>query len=231
MKLLSPIESNAKTRKDSERFEGCILYLAPANTAGCGNVCPWSTEGCRARCLYTAGRGVINHVKHARMERTYLFMKHRKDFLKQLNHELTLLVARAAKKNKRAVCRLNGTSDIAWEKFGIPQNHPSIQFYDYTKSPKRAMAQRKDSEWPQNYHLDYSATEYDSRDTITRMALYWKINVAIPFHTIPKNYFGVRVINGDKSDWRFEDPTGVIVGLTPKGKAKHDTTGFVRFAQ
>ena len=35
------------------------------------------------------------------------------------------------------------------------------------------------------------------------------------------------VINGDKTDMRFKDPVGVIVGLKAKGKARKDTSGFV----
>jgi hypothetical protein len=34
-------------------------------------------------------------------------------------------------------------------------------------------------------------------------------------------------INGDENDLRFLDPKGVVVGLTAKGKAKSDTSGFV----
>ncbi len=32
---------------------------------------------------------------------------------------------------------------------------------------------------------------------------------------------------GDKTDLRFTDPKGVIVGLYAKGKAKQDASGFV----
>ena len=38
-----------------------------------------------------------------------------------------------------------------------------------------------------------------------------------------------RVIDGDKSDDRTEDPRGVIVGLRAKGRAgAADTSGFIR---
>jgi hypothetical protein len=37
------------------------------------------------------------------------------------------------------------------------------------------------------------------------------------------------VFNGDDSDLRFLDPKNVIVGLYAKGKAKSDTTGFVKY--
>jgi hypothetical protein len=36
-----------------------------------------------------------------------------------------------------------------------------------------------------------------------------------------------RVIDGDRTDLRFLDPSGVIVGLYAKGNAKKDTSGFV----
>ena len=52
---------------------------------------------------------------------------------------------------------------------------------------------------------------------------------------IPSKYKGYTVINGDLTDLRFTDrevfnipaDRGFIVGLTAKGKAKKDTTGFV----
>jgi hypothetical protein len=64
----------------------------------------------------------------------------------------------------------------------------------------------------------------------------------IVFHKVPEKYnltsydvngsisstINKMVINGDESDLRFLDPKGVIVGLKAKGKAKKDTTGFVK---
>jgi hypothetical protein len=46
---------------------------------------------------------------------------------------------------------------------------------------------------------------------------------------MPETYMGLPVFNGDESDLRFLDPEGVIVGLYAKGKAKKDTTGFVKY--
>jgi hypothetical protein len=46
---------------------------------------------------------------------------------------------------------------------------------------------------------------------------------------MPETYNGRPVFNGDESDLRFLDPKGVIVGLYAKGKAKKDTSGFVKF--
>jgi hypothetical protein len=35
------------------------------------------------------------------------------------------------------------------------------------------------------------------------------------------------IIFGDYSDLRFNDPSGVIIGLIPKGRAIKETSGFV----
>ena len=55
-----------------------------------------------------------------------------------------------------------------------------------------------------------------------------RTNLAVVFeHTLPVWYLNREVINGDASDVRFNDAGGVVVGLTAKGKAKTDTSGFV----
>jgi hypothetical protein len=46
---------------------------------------------------------------------------------------------------------------------------------------------------------------------------------------MPETYNDVPVFNGDDSDLRFLDPKGVVVGLYAKGKAKKDTSGFVKY--
>ena len=45
---------------------------------------------------------------------------------------------------------------------------------------------------------------------------------------MPATYNGSAVFIGDDSDLRFLDPKGVVVGLYAKGKAKKDTSGFVK---
>jgi hypothetical protein len=54
------------------------------------------------------------------------------------------------------------------------------------------------------------------------------MNVAMVFDRLPDSYMGKTVINADEHDLRFLDPMGVIAGLKAKGRAKKDTTGFVR---
>jgi hypothetical protein len=55
--------------------------------------------------------------------------------------------------------------------------------------------------------------------------------VAVVFHKreeIPASFRGWPVVDGDDTDVRHIEPDGVVVALYAKGKAKHDTTGFVQ---
>jgi hypothetical protein len=134
------------------------------------------------------------------------------------------------------VFRLNGTSDLSWEKYSVTVDgvdyanifaaFPDVQFYDYTK-----ILGRKVKGIP-NYHLTFSAA--DGNDADVAKAIEQGYNVATVFgikktEPMPESYNGRPVFNGDDSDLRFLDPKGVIVGLYAKGKAKKDTSGFVKF--
>ena len=77
-----------------------------------------------------------------------------------------------------------------------------------------------------NYHMTYSRKETDSVTDI-KTIIKKGINVAVVFKTIPSHWIGLRVISGEESDIRFNDPKGVIIGLIAKGKAKKDISGFV----
>jgi hypothetical protein len=77
-----------------------------------------------------------------------------------------------------------------------------------------------------NYHLTFSAA--DGNDVDARLAASAGMNVAAVFRTVPETFFGRPVVNGDDTDLRFLDPKNVVVGLKAKGKAKKDTSGFVK---
>ena len=115
--------------------------------------------------------------------------------------------------------RLNGTSDISWEKYGIIEKFPNVQFYDYTKVRNRKVSHLN------NYHLTFSKA--DGNDMDARLAASAGMNVAVVFKELPETYMGRKVVNGDETDLRFLDEKSVVVGLKAKGKAKKDTTGFV----
>ncbi len=223
LKLLS-VGTNAKTSKgDSEEVLTAIMYLAPHNMSGF-DVCPGSSEGCRNVCLVTAGRGAMTSVQQARIRKTKLFFEEQEEFLKTLKKDLDVFNQYCTENDIQGYVRLNGTSDILWEEFEIFEQYPTLRFYDYTKIVGRDI---KDIP---NYKLTFSRSE-DSTDEQLQQVLSEGINVAAVFDTLPETYLGFPVIEGDLSDLRWDDPTGVIVGLVAKGKARRSTIeedkGFV----
>lgn len=221
LKLLT--ERNYKILKGRKLgYMTYILHLAPAKLSGF-NTCPMASAGCRASCLNTSGRGQCPSVQSARIRKTRLFFQHRKKFLEMLRADIASAIRRARRKHMVPCFRLNGTSDIAWE-FVAPEifrEFHDVQFYDYTKITARLFRPR-----PANYHLTFSLSEKNVPDIRRVMAAGY--NVVAVFRELPKKFFGRRVFSGDTTDLRFLDPKGVIVGVTPKGKAKRDTSGFVR---
>ena len=122
--------------------------------------------------------------------------------------------------------RLNGSSDVLWER-SFPEvfkRFPGVTFYDYTK-----IAARFRTRLPANYHMTFSRSEENDAQAIE--LLRHGVNVAVVFTDLQKalrtGYKGRKVINGDETDCRPIDPKGVIVGLSPKGHAKDDTGFFV----
>jgi len=56
-------------------------------------------------------------------------------------------------------------------------------------------------------------------------------NIAVAFAgPMPATYLGRPVVNGDETDLRFLDVSGVVVGLKAKGRARRDVSGFVVWA-
>lgn len=236
MKLLS-VGKDAKTIKGEKvGILTGILYFAPHNLSGY-QVCPKASEGCKSACLFTAGYGIYKKVKDARINRTLRFFQDRAGFFADLVIDIKALIRKAEKLNMVPCVRLNGTSDIAWEKFkvlkdGIVYNNimfafPHIQFYDYTK-----IIGRKAAIAIPNYHLTFSLAENNDGDA--KAALFQGYNVAVVMNVgrkdeKPTQWSGFPVINGDESDVRFNDPKGGhIISLTAKGFARKDTSGFVR---
>ena len=227
---LISVGNNAKTVKgDGSEFETGIQYKKPFKTMFNGkvhNLCAMAeTAGCAAGCLNTAGRGRMSSVQRGRERKTMLWLSDRVAYMDALHNDLTKFRKRNLKRGVKPCVRLNGTSDIQYEKTGIMQQFPEIQFYDYTKIVKRAY-----TKMPDNYHLtlSYSEANADYAEQVLTAVRETGINAAVVFRNkLPKTFKGLPVIDGDKDDLRFLDPQGVIVGLIAKGKAKQDKSGFV----
>jgi len=229
MKTLLSIDTNAKTVKGQKRgYLTGILYLAPSNESNVINTCPNATKGCRAACLFTAGRGAFNNVRQARIDKTLWLVRDRAGFIAQIKKDIAALVRKAERKGLTPCVRLNGTSDLPFFNWGIMEAFPKVKFYDYTKSTHH-MAMFLDGALPKNYSLTFSRSESARNHKVCGEVLDRGGNVAMVFagKTLPKTYKGKRVVNGDETDLRFLDPRNVIVGLTAKGKARKDDSGFV----
>ena len=232
MKLLST--ANPKIQKGAKLgYLSFILHLAPATLSG-RETCPKRTAGCTAACLNTAGRGGMfkkgentNMIQQARIRKTKMFFEDRDTFMEYLEQDINLGIKQARRLGLTPVFRLNGTSDLAWEKYtlkGSDKNvfemFDNVQFYDYTKVLGRKVSAYK------NYHLTFSAADGNEADVAK--AIQAGMNIAMVFDKLPETYMGLPVINADDTDLRFLDPKGCIAGLKAKGRAKKDTSGFVR---
>jgi hypothetical protein len=226
-KLLST--ANPKIQKGTDKgYLSFILHLAPADLSG-REVCPKRTAGCTSACLNTAGRGGMfrkgentNVIQRARIRKTKYFFENREAFMEDLVTDIMKAVNYARRKGLIPVFRLNGTSDLSWEKYptrygakNIFDQFPTLQFYDYTKVLGRKIKHIS------NYHLTFSAA--DGNDADVAEALLQGMSVATVFDKIPEG-----VYSADEDDLRFLDPKGIVLGLKAKGRAKKDTSGFVR---
>jgi len=218
-KLLST--ANPKIHKGTKMgYLSFILHLAPSTLSG-KNTCPKATPGCIAACLNTAGRGGMfkkgentNMIQKARIRKTVMYFEQRDEFLATLEADIRKAIRFAERKGLIPVFRLNGTSDLSVEKWGIIEKFPTTQFYDYTK-----VLGRKVSHLP-NYHLTFSKA--DGNDSDVAEALLQGMSVVAVYDAIPAG-----VPSADETDLRFLDPKGIMLGLKAKGRAKKDYSGFV----
>jgi hypothetical protein len=225
--------SNIKIQKgEGKGYKSYILHLAPSDLSGVMNTCPKASLGCKLTCLNTAGHGgmfkageTTNAVQEARIRRTRFFASDRAGFMNTLISDVTKAIKQAERKGMIPVFRLNGTSDLSWEKYlvdgkNIFEHFPTVQFYDYTK-----VLGRKVKHIP-NYHLTFSRAESNEQDVMK--ALEQGYSIAVVFDEVPATWNGVPVVDGDLDDLRFNNTNlDLVIGLKAKGRAKKDVTGFV----
>lgn len=242
--LLTPDGYSPKTDKGHKyNVATAILYLAPSDESGALNTCQHASAGCRHACLFRSGRGEFDlEVNAARVMRTRYLKSNRAGFAAGLVKEITSHRDRAARKGMECAVRLNGTSDLPWERFKLNdgrtvfETFPDVQFYDYTKDVERALAFAR-GEMPSNYDLTFSRSETNDADAYAVLAAGGRVAFVFdtrtkhtnrPAEALPTSYAGIPVVDGDETDLRFRDPAGVIVGLRAKGKrGRADDSGFV----
>lgn len=239
-------------------YLNAIHYMAPHDFGGAGSVCSHATPDCIAECLgWFSGQAAMtadlengtNSVRESRKLKAQLFMRARPDYLNRLARDILAMERKARREGLQLCVRLNGSSDIAWERLRfdcdartiralekadrlgrltylsrvtLPELFPDIQFVDYTKNPGRM------GKTPSNLHLTLSYSGRNEAECVAALAR--GCNVAVIFGDgLPETWNGHAVIDGDLHDLRHLDPRGgVVVGLAPKGnKAKKSDSPFI----
>ena len=221
---------NPKTVKGEKYgIRTAVLYLSPAKKSGV-NLCPMShVAKCEGPCLDEAGRGAMSSVQMSRLRKTLFMLQYWDDFKAMLLSEVLTHAKYCAKHDLRCAVRLNGTTDIRWENklwddmVSLHREH-GVQFYDYTKIANRMVPDLS------IYDLTFSYSGVKEYQRFAQTAIDMGMRLAVVFRyrtQIPKSFMGMTVVDGDDSDLRFTEPQGVVSALYAKGKAVHDTSGFV----
>lgn len=198
------------------------LYLSPAKMSGY-EVCPMRTEECTLSCLNESGMNSMNmngdKINQSRIKKTKLFFEQREYFMSWMVDEIIAAKNRADKLGYYFSVRLNNTSDlnpvsfykvVDGKKKNILELFPDIQFYDYTKVPNRI---KLVTEY-KNYDLTFSYSGENLDECVDMLGK--NIRVAVVFKKVPSEFWGRKVIDGDKYDMRYRDDRDVIVGLKYK---------------
>jgi hypothetical protein len=210
-----------------------INYMAPHRLAGVGNLCPNASAGCIELCLgVTSGNAAMYPtVLRSRIAKAQWFMNDRKAFMTHAAKKIGQAIAKAKRERMRLCVRLNGATDIAWEslhvqgELSLVAQFPDVQFVDYTKSVKRALAHAR-GQLPKNYHLTFSRSETNEAQCLEVLAAGGNVAVVSSLPR-PEAWHGYPTIDGDQHDLRHLDAFGVV-WLSPKGaKAKTTQSGFV----
>jgi len=219
------VNTDPKTMKSNKKgqYLTAIMYMQPGV-----NMCKWASPGCLAGCLNKAGNPVYAKGKEkARKARTALFRDEPVAFLARLVKELRAFRKKCAKLGVQPAVRLNGTSDIPWERVAgwLFDMFSDFRFYDYTKGFDRL------GKVPANYWLTFSRSEGNDFEVGLALARGHHVAVVIAGkkHKPVAAWRGWETEDGDADDLLFmrDNPVQVLV---PKGPARKDTSGFVILA-
>ena len=238
--------TSVKTEKGEKRGVATIvLYMAASLMSGI-NLCAWASEGCAKACLgHTTGRLKMSTAQRAQLLKALAWHVSKRCFLRQMDREIRAHVAKCEKEGYVPAVRGNGSTDILWERYGVPQRHPKAEFYDYTKAPYRA---RRAVDSIPNYHLTFSVSE--RQKSVEEALKYLQAGgnaalvvasersdgkhllrdaKAVAVEIVRSGFRGFPAIDGDETDIRFDDPPGHWVVLYAKGaQALRDESGFVQ---
>ena len=208
--------NSTKTLKGEKKgITTAILYLQPAGKVSAVTLCAGAKmAGCEKPCLISSGQLGMTAGQKAATKRTILYVMRNKEFIAQLQHEVSKL---SSKHRDSLAVRLNGTSDIDWTQF-IASN-PDVTFYDYSKLAKRITENKL-----ANYDLTFSGSAYSAASIrATQAAIKSGARVVLAFNTKEaKGEYSrpAELADFDETDLRFFDKKGIIGALKRKGSNK-----------
>ena len=192
------------------------IQLAPANDAGLGTMCPYAGF-CIWGCIKITGMNALLTHHDARVRRTILYRKFPQAFHDQLQREIESWKKSQLAAGFKLAARPNTLSDQPLLAKTVAERNPDVMVYDYTKLPRPASRRLK------NYHLTYSYSERTTPADLDHCVEH-KVNIAVIVNVkkgkrLPKQITlhgrTFDVIDGDKTDLRFLDPSdkAYVVGL------------------
>lgn len=225
-------------------YRSAILYLAPSDVAGVGNMCTHSSHGCRGACLYRAGlAAVYRTIPASRIARTRALVSDPVGFMVRLVREVAAHERAAHRAGLVPTLRLNGTTDLPWHLLECVRDgvrypsiylaFPSVRWYEYTKVPTyvRGLGTH-------GVAVTFSLSEDNDVHASAVLAAGGNVAAVVRggYAALPhanasadhashahasagREWSGYPAISGDAHDLRFLDPRGVVVVLTPKGAA------------
>ena len=231
--------SSADNRKYRGIYKPKIKWRRPENKGWKRfviNTCT-SSGDCKNYCLRATGNIQMMSSTRSRYLKTWFFYTQPLAFLRLMVTEIISNAASANRQRKGYYLRLNGMSDIEWERFlymdALVRRIAGLRgFYDYTKHPKKVridMARKIPGgvPFPAKYRLIFS---WDEKKTTPKRASEWlnyggSLSVVYPYSLrdeiakLRKQYRKIVKI-GDEDDNRFKDKPNSIIFLKNKGDLK-----------
>ena len=189
---------------------------------------------CAKTCISMTGNLTLDSSLRSRYCKTWFWRTCPITFLRVLIHEI-LEICRLSKADK-VFFRLNGTSDVMWERYldmdGLVKNIGKLGgFNDYTK---HSVAHRIRDNFPKNYRITFSVDEKTKSLTWAKHWMRLGHGCSIVCESVkkkkPQNIMAlindyVKVLDGDLDDARFADPPSSMVLLRNKGPLKVSMCG------
>jgi hypothetical protein len=222
-------------------YLNAIHYMAPAATAGVGNLCPNASPECIALCLGTySGQAAMvadlengtNSVRESRKHKARLFMRDRAAYMNEIARQIVKVIRDATRDGLEPCIRLNGSTDIAFERIRFDLDRKTIAALAPLADKMRDTGKTCGVTLLELFHwiqfVDYTKNanrlgkaprnldltlSYSARNSAECVAaLESGHNVAMVFHGgLPNSFAGFPVIDGDKHDLRHLDAKGGFI--------------------